>query len=284
MPRNRICAVMGVGVFTAIAAFRASPLSAQDEPPPPGWYDKAEVTFVMTSGNSTSSTLGLKNTLDRRWERALLRLSAGAIRAESGVTTRTATGTVDDFQVVRTTTTQKTAERYFVEGRYDRDVTESAFLFGGAGWDRNTFAGIQNRYAFIAGVGEAWIDREARRLKTDLGLTYTIQDDVVEDPRAQDSFGGLRANLEFFQTLTPTTDFQSVLVVDQNLKDSPDRRADWTNSVAVAVSDNLALKTSVQILYDNQPALVSVPLGDERVNVPLQKSDRTFTVALVIDF
>lgn len=258
-------------------------LAAQDEPPL-GWSDKAEVTFVMTSGNATSSTLGLKNALEHRWENALVSVAAGAVRAESGVTMRTATGTPDNFQIVRTTNTDKTAERYFAQGRYDRNVTESAFVFGGAGWDRNTFAGVQNRYAFITGLGEAWIDREARRFKTDLGVTYTIQDDVVDDPTVDDSFAGLRANLEFFQTLTSTTDFQSLLVVDQNLNDSPDRRADWTNSVAVAVSDNLALKTSLQILYDNQPALVAVPLGAEEVRVPLEKSDRTFTVALVIDF
>lgn len=273
-----------VTLAAAALVLRAGPLSAQDEPLPPGWYDKAEATFVMTSGNASSSSLGLKNTLDRRWERALLRLSAGAIRAESGLTTRTATGTPEDFQVVRTTDTQKTAERYFVEGRYDRDVTESTFVFGGAGWDRNTFAGIRNRYAFVAGVGQAWVDREARRFKTDVGFTYTIEHDVVEDPRPGDSFAGVRANLDFFQTLTSTTDFQSVLILDQNLKDSPDRRADWTNSVTVAVSDNLALKTSLQILYDNQPALVAVPLGNEQVYAPLEKSDRTLTVALVIDF
>lgn len=284
MSRRRISLAPSVAVLAAALALHAAPLFAQDEPPPPGWYDKAELTFVMTSGNSTSSTLGLKNTLDRRWERALFRLSAGAVRAESAVTTRTATGTVDDFNVVRTTNTEKTAERYYVESRYDRDLTQATFVFGGAGWDRNTFAGIQNRYSFIAGAGRTWVDREARTFKTDLGFTYTIQDDVVDDSSVADSFGGLRANLNFRQSLTSTTDVESVLVVDQNLSDSPDRRADWTNSIAVAISDNLALKISLQVLYDNQPALVSVPLGDGEVRVPLEKSDRTLTVALVIDF
>ncbi len=261
----------------------AGNVAAQDEPPL-GWTDVAELTFVLTSGNATASTLGLKNTVEHRWEDALLQVAAGALRAESGVTTRTATGTPDDFTVVRRTDTEKTAENYFVRSRFDRGLSENSYLFGGAGWDRNTFAGIQNRYAFVGGAGRTWVDEEARRFKSDLGVTYTIQDDVIEDASAADSFGGLRATLDFFQTLTSTTDFTSLLVVDENLDETDDLRADWTNSVSVAISNNLALKASLQILYDNLPALVGVPLGTGQVFVPLQKSDRSFTLALVIDF
>ena len=134
----------------------AGNLSAQDDPPL-GWTDVAELTLVLTSGNATSSTLGLKNTAEHRWENALLQVAAGAVRAESGVTVHTATGTVDDFIVTRSTPTEKTAENYFLKARYDREVTDSNYLFAGAGWDRNTFAGIQNRYAMVGGAGRAWV-------------------------------------------------------------------------------------------------------------------------------
>ena len=157
-----------------------------------------------------------------------------------------ATGTIDDFNVTRQTDTDKTAENYFLQSRYDRDLSETAYLFGGAGWDRNTFAGIQNRYAIVVGAGLAWFDEEARRFKTDLGLTYTIQDDVVPNPSVEDSFGGIRATLDFFQTLSASTDFASLLVVDENLNESDDLRGDWTNSITVAMSDNLALKASLR--------------------------------------
>jgi putative salt-induced outer membrane protein YdiY len=270
-------------VTVAVLAVGASEGVAQDDPPL-GWTDVAEFTFVMTSGNASASTLGLKNTLEHRWDDALFHLSAGAVRAESGITMRTATGTIDDFSITKITDTEKTAENYFIQSRFDRGLTETAYLFGGLGWDRNTFAGVQNRYDVVAGAGRAWVDSEARRFKSDLGLTYTVQDDVIEDPSREDSFGGLRVTLDFFESLTATTDFASLLVVDENLSETDDLRADWTNSVTVAMSENLALKASLQILYDNLPAFVAVPLGAEQVLGSLQKADRTVTLALVIDF
>ena len=55
-------ALLASGPATASAQ---EPASA-DEERPLGWRDVAEFTFVFTSGNATSSTLGLKNTLEHR--------------------------------------------------------------------------------------------------------------------------------------------------------------------------------------------------------------------------
>jgi putative salt-induced outer membrane protein YdiY len=270
--------------LVAIAPFtHPDALAAQDERPL-GWTDVAELTFVMTAGNASSSTFGLKNTAERLWENSSFKLSMGAVRTESGITRRTATGTVDNFSVSETTDSEVTAENYFVKGRFDRALSEAAFLFGGADWDRNTFAGIQNRYGFVTGAGRSWFDEDTRRFKTDLGLTYTIQDDVVANPDADDSFVGLRGSYDFFKKLTETTDFTSVLIVDENLNATDDLRADWTNSLAVAMSSRLALKASLQLLFDNDPAFTAVPLGDTEVLTPLGKTDSVFTVAIVANF
>ena len=249
-----------------------------------GWSDVAELTFVLTAGNASSSTFGFKNTADYLWEKASFKLSAGAVRTESGITTRTAAGTPADFTVTETTATELTAENYFLKSRLDRALGESMFLYGGADWDRNTFAGIQNRYGFVSGAGRSWFDEDTRRFKTDLGLTYTIQDDVVKDPDADDSFFGLRGSYDYFRKLTESAGMASVLVVDQNLSTTEDFRADWTNSLAVSMSERLALKTSLQVLYDKAPALTSVPLGDSQVLTPLGKVDTVFTVAIVASF
>lgn len=268
-----------------LAAGMAAPLAAQDERPL-GWADQAELTFVMTGGNASASTLGLKNTLLYNWPRATFQLAAGGVRTESGIITRTATGTSTDFDVVEDTNNELTAENYYLRSRYDHQVGSAAYLFGGAGWNRNTFAGIQNRYNFVSGAGRAWVDTEDRRFKTDLGLTYTIQDDVVEDPTSQDSFLGLRAEYDALRRLTETTMFASTLGVDENLNETSDLRADWTNSLTVTMSANLAIKTSLQLLFDNEPSLVEVPLasGTGTVLTPLGKTDSVFTVAVVASF
>jgi len=258
-------------------------LAAQDERTL-GWSNVAEATFVVTAGNATARTLGLKNTAEHLWEKASFKLSAGAIRTESGITTRTATGTPESFIISEATDTEITAENYFLKSRLDRALSESAFLYGGADWDRNTFAGIQNRYGLVTGAGRSWFDTDSRKLKTDIGVTYTIQKDVVENPGGEDSFAGLRGSYDFFHKLTGTTDLASVLVLDENLSDTEDLRANWTNSLSVAMSERLALKTSLQILFDNQPSLTSVPLDDTQVLTPLDKVDSLFTVAIVMNF
>ena len=249
-----------------------------------GWKDVAELTLVLTSGNASANTLGFKNTADYLWSNAAFQFSAGGIRTSSGTTSRTATGTPENFSISETTDTEKTAESYFLKSRFDRNISEASFVFAGAGWDRNTFAGVDNRYGFVTGAGRTWFAEDTRKLKTDLGLTYTIQDDVVENPDVEDSFMGLRGSYDYFRQLTGNTGFASVLVADQNLNETSDLRADWTNSLSVAMSDRLALKTSYQVLYDKTPSLVAVPLGDGQVLTPLGKVDNVFTVAIVANF
>jgi putative salt-induced outer membrane protein YdiY len=264
------------------ALLSPAPTAAQEADA--AWKNVAELTLVLTAGNATSRTLGFKNTFDYGWDRTSFQLSAGGVRAESGTVTRTATGTPGNFTVTKTTETTTTAENYFLRSRLDRKLSEAAFLFGGAGWDRNTFAGVDNRYNLVAGAGRTWFDDDARRFKTDLGVTYTVQDDVVENPDVDNSFMGLRASYDYFRTLTETTSYASTLVADQNLQDTENLRLNWTNALSVAMSARLALKTSYQILFDNRPALVSVPLGDGTVLTPLGKTDSVFSVAIVANF
>ncbi len=275
-----------VGFLLLSAPFLAllHPVPAAAQESDGSWKNVAELTMVHTAGNATSSTLGFKNTFDYRWAASAFQLSAGGVRARAGTVTRTATGTPDDFTVTKSTETTTTAENYFLRSRLDRTVSDALFLFGSVGWDRNTFAGVDNRYTLVAGAGRTWFDEEARRFKTDLGLTYTVQDDVVKNPDVADSFMGLRASYDYFRTLTETTNYGSVLVADQNLQDTEDIRVNWTNSLTVAISARLALKTSYQILFDNRPALVSVPLGDGTVLTPLGKVDSVFSVAVVANF
>ncbi len=252
------------------------------------WENATELSFVSTGGNASSSTLGLKSSLIGKQGPNTFKLEVGGIRGQTDLTTRTATGTATNYTVNETTTSQLTAESYFARGRYDRELN-GAFVFAGVGWDRNTFAGVQNRYAAVLGVGRTWVDDERTRFKTDLGATYTIQNDVDPAPGADDGFGGVRLSVDARQRLSPTVSFQSMLLVDENLEDTEDFRGDWTNSLSVALTEGLSFKTSLQLLYDKQPARIGVPLLDgtgtptgTRVLAPGEELDTVLTVALVI--
>lgn len=252
------------------------------------WQSETELSFVSTSGNAGASTMGLKGSVTGTGGPNEVKFEFGGIRSQTTTTTRTAVGTGTDYTVNKTQTSQLTAANYFARGRYDRSLGE-AFVFGGAGWDRNTFAGIENRYQVAAGVGRTWVDGDTGHFKTDVAGTYTIQKDVEPEPGVDDHFAGVRASIDAERQITETALFASVLIGDMNGKDTGDYRADWINSLSFNLSSRLAFKTAFQMLYAHQPALIKVPLFDTPggtqtgdVLTPGEELDTILTLTLVI--
>ena len=227
----------------------------------------------------------------RVWEDSAFTLSASAMRAETATISRVAIGSEQDFTVSESSDSQLTAENYSLVGRYDRQVSERLFWFTGGSWERNKFAGIKNRVSAIVGVGNIWFDREGAHFRTDYGLTYTDQEDLVENPAVDDAFLGLRLSWDYGRALTETTKYSNLLVLDANVDESSDYRANMVNSLAVAMSDRMALQVSHQILFDNEPALAELVLltpGEPGITgsvlAPLDETDMILTASLVVDF
>jgi putative salt-induced outer membrane protein YdiY len=277
------------GLVAALAALALTlPETLEAQASPWAWENATEVSFVSTGGNASSSTLGLKASLTGTGDPHSFKLELGGIRAESERTIRTATGDPNSFTINETTISELTAESYLARARYDRALG-AGFLFTGSGWERNTFAGIQNRLSFVGGFGRTWVESESGRFKTDLGGTYTIQKDVDPVPGADDAFGGLRVTVEAIRQVSASAELASTLIADENLEERGDFRADWVSSLSVAISEGLALKTSAQILFDSEPAAIGVPLVDGTgtptgvdVRTPGEKVDSVLTLTLVI--
>lgn len=252
------------------------------------WAATAEISYVVTGGNTETSAFSLGTTFSRKWAKDTLLFKSYILKSNATTTTRTAMGTEIDFEVFESSVTRKVAENYLFAGQYDRNITKRFTGQAGLSWDRNRFAGIDDRVIGTVGLGYAWIDKERTKVKTSAGLTYTLRQYVGLE---WESFGGLRFTASLDQKLWETSSFASVFVLDENLKDSPDWRFDWTNSVAASISKGLALKVGLRTLYTHQPALQEIPLydlggepTDLTVFVPLKKLDTFFTTSLVINF
>jgi putative salt-induced outer membrane protein YdiY len=254
----------------------------------PGIYANADLSYVLTSGNSRSNSLGFKGDLTRRWTRHSLSLAVGGIRASSTATdARYAVGDPGDFEVV-IPDPQTTAEQYYARGRYDYKMTDRFFLTGGAGWERNRFSGIDSRWIADAGAGYILVSRERTDFRGMAGLTYT-DEQYTAGPPDSDSFVGLRAGWDLRHALLPTTTLLHTLILDENLEETDDLRLDVSVGIQVAMSKALALKANYRLLYDNQPALAEVPLVTPggvntgiRVLAPYGKTDQGFSVSLVV--
>jgi putative salt-induced outer membrane protein YdiY len=252
----------------------------------PGLYANADLSYVLTSGNSSSSSLGFKGDVTRRFTRQSIGFSAGGIRASSSPDVRIAVGTPSDFEV-QVPEAEPTAEAYYGRGRYDYKLSDRLFYTLGTGWERNRFSGIENRWVIDTGVGYIVLNNARTSFRAAAGITYTSEDYTVSS--GQDgSFLGARVGWDFRQQLFSATTFSHSFIGDQSLEDSAARRFDAQLGVHVAMNARLGLKVNWRILYNNLPPSTEIPLVGPggvptglTVLAPYKKTDQGLSVSLV---
>jgi len=252
------------------------------------WAATAEVSYVVTGGNTATSALSLGTSFTRKWTNDSLLFKSYILTSNATTITRTAQGTEDDFTIIRTEITRKVAENYLLAGQYDRHISKRLVGQAGMSWDRNRFAGVDDRVIATTGFGYSWVDKPRTQVKNSAGLTYTIRQYVGQ---AAESFAGFRLTVSSDQKIFKSSSLSTLFVFDDNLNRSVDWRFDWANSLTASISKSFALKVMLRTLYTHVPALQSLPLidlaGDPTglfVNVPLKNLDTFFTTSLVINF
>jgi hypothetical protein len=274
----------------------AGPGAAQKESNPTGWTAKAGLSYVQTGGNAETSTLGFKLNAVHNWTRTFFTLEAGGVRSDTTFKTSFGVGSLEDFTVVEQERNEKTAENYFADLSLDRNVSDRFFWQAGLGYLRNTFAGLDSRFAGRGGVGYILTDPKSKgaQLKGAAFLTLTHQDEVVEDPDTDDTFVGARLMADFLVPFGKSS-FNSRVNFDENLQTTDDFRMAWWNSLGVTMTDRLGLQVSLLLLYDNLPALQPIDVyssqaGGLPVGAPVGqgftrygKWDSQFAVSFVLD-
>jgi putative salt-induced outer membrane protein YdiY len=255
----------------------------------PGTYANADLSYVLTSGNSSSSTLGFKGDVAHRWVKQSIGFAAGGLRASSSPEAIYAVGTPGDFEV-QVPASEKTAENYYARGRYDYNLSDRVFYTLGAGWERNQFSGLQNRWVGDTGIGYIFLNTDRTSFRSALGITYTNEDYTVDDGN-DSSFVGARLGWDFKQKLFQNTTFIHTLIADESLEDTDDLRVDVQFGLQVAMTKKLGLKVNWRLLWDHQPALAEyglrTPGGIDTgltVLAPYKELDQGFSVSLVLSF
>lgn len=289
---NRRMHRFGLAALVALSG-GISTAPGQEEEKKTGWSDSAELSVVATAGNSESTTLGFKNTLIRDWERAQFTFKAAGIRAESASGDRIAMQTTPAPTpfVVIDPPKELSAENYIVDAKYGRNITDRLTWQSSIGWERNRFAGIENRYVASAGLGNVWHDREDLKFRTEYSVTYTDQEDVTPTPGVDDSFAGIRLLVDYLNQLGENSTYTTTLVIDENVDETDDWRADWVHGFGVSLNRRVALKVSLTLLYDNLPSLEQIALYDNlgvntgtTVTNQLDELDTIFSTSLVVSF
>lgn len=293
MRQDTLIALLLIGLTILGAPLRAEEGSEEEEVL--GLENVSEFSLVVTDGNSSTETFGFKNTLRYHWPKAKYVLRLDAVRSNTAEDSFAVLrpGSSGDFDVVNPDKTPD-VEKYLIENRYDREITEFLFWNVGITWDRNRDAGILNRFVAFAGVGNVWWDREDLRFDTSYGLSYTDREEETPDPEKDDQFMGFRFAWSYLNKFGRTTTYGNDWSTNVSLSDTSDWSSDMTNWVAVAMNSRLALKVSLQWLYNALPAFEGLPLYaiDDSgslvevgsVDVRKEKLDTVFTTSIVINF
>lgn len=266
----------------------AAPAFAQEEPqeePERNWSNGAELSYVVSSGNADTSSLGLRNVYEYKWATASLLFESGWVRAASG-DDRFAVGTADDFEII-TPPMELDNNRLYSKLRYQRDFNPRLYWYGS--WDtmRDEPANINRQFVLSGGVGKNWIERDELTFRTNWGFNYTLEDLDLE---GENDFVGYRLYYSVSAQVVESTRVDSELTFDGSLETGNDIRTDWYNSVTVSITDTVALKAGLRLLYRNLPALEDIDLENDvglvigEIILPKEKLDTTFSTSLVINF
>ncbi len=278
--------------FFVVAAFLsvvlASPGFAQDdqqEESKRNWSNGTELSYVVSSGNADTSSLGLRNVYEYKWTTSSFYFESGWVRAASG-DDRFAVGTADDFEVI-TPPVELDNNRLHSKLRYQRDFNPRLYWYGS--WDsaRDEPSNINRQFILSGGVGNHWIVGDELAFRTNYGLSYTLEDLDLE---GENDFAGYRLFYAVSARMIESTRIDSELTFDGSFETGNDIRTDWYNAVTVSITDTVALKAGLRLLYRNLPALEGIDLeGDDglvigEVIIPKEKLDTRFSTSLVINF
>ncbi len=212
------------------AAQEAPAPSAETPPAEPTWTLDLGLSYLATTGNSDSESLGAKAAYAGEW--GLWGLTAGlaALRAEA-----------DDAKVAENVAG-------FVRG--SRDLTERLALTAGLSGLQDEFAGIDLRSVLDVALRWSIVETELWGLGVLAGPSWTYEDPVAGD---SDSFLGAIAQLDGHWTPTPSSKLGARLTYLPNFDVSDDYRMEGELGVQAALSSRFSLALGYLWLYDNVP-------------------------------
>ncbi len=247
---SRLLALPAALLGSAVALGQAPcPCPPPPEGPPPLWTGKAELSYVATSGNTDTSSLGAGFELNYKPAPWTFTLTGAYLRASTdGVLT---------------------AESLAGGLRGARDLTPRLDVFAAALYYRNRFAGVDSRYGGEAGAGYKIIDEKTLRLRAEAAVGYTREDRV---DFAAINYATARAGLDFGWKFSKNAELTELVSWTDNLKTTNDWYLRSTTGLTANLTSVFALKASYTYLYDNVP-------------VPgFEKRDTITSVALVAKF
>jgi len=240
--RSFVAVLLLVG---AAPAFAQAPAPAPPPEPPPRLEASAQFTFLDTSGNSSSQSLGAGG--DVVWRPAPWTYTAKAIFAQA-----------EDDDVL-------SARSFAGLFRASRALNERLSVYGQYDFLRDAFAGVEQRHVIEGGVSYLAVDRAPHRLRLDAGLGYLHE----EHPEDELDSATLSLGAGYRLQISPTSELTYEPRYLLPFAETGDWKFDQDVALKVGLNSVLSLKVSHTLRYTAEP-----PEGFE-------KTDRILAVSIV---
>ena len=220
------------------------------EEPKPVFKARGEVAFVKTSGNTDTQTLAAK--LEASYEPDVNRYygKAGALYGK--------------------TDGDETQNKWFLDGRYERALTDRLFAFAAAGYMRDKFSGYNYQTTLGPGVGYQFIKTEEHQLKGLVSIIWAY--DRFSDG-GSDSYAAGKAAADYTWQITKDVKFKELASYRVSFKDTNVYFIDSETGLEVKLASNLSLGVGYVVGYQHEP-----PSDD------LKKTDTLFLTSLIVTF
>lgn len=235
-------------MLLALAA-AATPGSARQASSEPLWEGEAGLSFISTTGNTSTRTLGATLQLEHRPEAWELVGEGAFVRTRSEG--------------------ELNSQSLALLLRASRAISERLQGYGEVDYLKNRFAGIDHRISPEAGAALQMLEGDIHSLKVLGAMGFIREVRLGEDSR---SFASANGGLRYRWRMTSTTEVTDEAGFTANLQEGDDWRIANRAAVSVAISTMFSLRVSHTLEYLNQP-------------VPgFQTTDTRMAVALVARF
>jgi putative salt-induced outer membrane protein len=190
----------------------------------------SDLGFVNTSGNSEVTTFNFGEKLilrAGRWEQK--QLLGSVYGSQDG---------------------KRTSNLLFANWRSDFALNKSLALFGFAGYDRNTFAGISRRFEEAAGLAAKLLKRDSDQWTMEVGLAMNQQRSVTDSAL---TFVSLRSGTAFRHNFSKASYVVQTVEFLPSLETSEDYRVNSETAFVAPISTHISMKVGYVVRYDNLP-------------------------------
>ena len=242
------CARAVIG-FLFVLSIATSARAGDPPPPPPLWDTQLGLSFVGTSGNTDTTTLGADFSLHRRWSVWQLESTASAVETSS-----------DDV---------RTAERLLAAVRGTRTLTPIIGVTAGEKLEHDPFAGVDVRSIADVGLTYSLVKKPLWTLDATTALAWD-HEALTTGPSTDYPTGVFEAvsRIPFGSAGKTTQRFTYY----PDFEESSAYRTEAEIAAQAAMNSHLALKLGYLWRYSNLPV------------AGFKKADNTATASVVLTF